>query len=97
MKKNKFYKLLSENEFVFLDGAMGTMLQAKGLETGGVPELLNLSKPEWLTEIHGAYVAAGSQLVYANTFGANRYKLHNSGRTVAEIIPAAIKNIRMKK
>ncbi len=94
MKKEKFYKLLSENEFVFLDGAMGTMLQAKGLETGGVPELLNLTKPEWLTEIHSAYVSAGSQLVYANTFGANRYKLAETGKSVAEIIPAAIANAK---
>ncbi len=94
MKKEKFYKLLSENEFVFLDGAMGTMLQAKGLETGGVPELLNLTKPEWLTEIHSAYVSAGTQLVYANTFGANRYKLEETGKTPAEIIPAAIANAK---
>ncbi len=94
MKKDKFYKLLSENEFVFLDGAMGTMLQAKGLETGGVPELLNLTKPEWLTEIHSAYISAGSQLVYANTFGANRYKLEETDKSVAEIIPAAIANAK---
>lgn len=93
-KKEKFQRLLSENEFVFLDGAMGTMLQAKGLETGGVPELLNLEKPEWLTEIHGAYAEAGAQIVYANTFGANRYKLEETGKTVSEIIPAAIKNAR---
>lgn len=94
MKKDKFYKLLSKNEFVFLDGAMGTMLQAKGLEAGGVPELLNLTKAEWLTEIHSAYVSAGSQIVYANTFGANRYKLEETGKKVAEIIPAAIANAK---
>lgn len=94
MKRNKFNALLNENEFVFLDGAMGTMLQAKGLETGGVPELLNLTKPEWLTEIHTAYVEAGSQIVYANTFGANRYKLAETGKKVSDIIPAAITNAK---
>lgn len=93
-KKEKFQRLLNENEFVFLDGAMGTMLQAKGLETGGVPELLNLEKPEWLTEIHKAYAYAGSQIVYANTFGANRYKLAETGKSVSEIIPAAIANAK---
>lgn len=94
VKKDIFHKLLNENEFVFLDGAMGTMLQAKGLEVGGVPELLNLTKPEWLEEIHGAYVGAGSQIVYSNTFGANRYKLAETGKSVGEIIPAAIANAK---
>ena len=45
-KKERFYKLLEENEFVFLDGGMGTMLQKSGLKTGEVPELLNLNQPE---------------------------------------------------
>ena len=53
-KKEKFQKLLNENEFVFLDGAMGTMLQKKGMEAGAIPELVNLTNPEWLMEIHGA-------------------------------------------
>lgn len=34
--------------FIILDGGMGTMLQAKGLEIGGVPEVINITKPEWL-------------------------------------------------
>ena len=44
----------------------------------------------WLREIHRAYLDAGSQIVYANTFGANREKLAHCGRTVAEVVPAAV-------
>ena len=47
-----FRTLLKTKEFVILDGAMGTMLQAKGLEMGGTPEALNIDKPDWLVDIH---------------------------------------------
>ena len=59
---------------VFLDGAMGTVLQQRGLPPGGCPELLNLTDPALLEDIHREYIAAGSQVVYANTFGANARK-----------------------
>lgn len=94
-KKENFYKLLNENEFVFLDGGMGTMLQKNGLKTGGVPELLNLEQPELITKIHKAYVEAGSQIIYANTFGANSYKMAETGKTVDELIKAAVKNAKL--
>lgn len=89
-KKEIFYKLLEDNEFVFWDGAMGTMLQAKGMESGGIPEMLNFDKPDWIADIHSAYVNAGAQIVCANTFGCNRYKMADTGKTVAEIISAAV-------
>lgn len=91
-KKEKFYSLLNSNEFVFLDGAMGTMLQASGLKAGEVPELLNLDNPDAIAAIHRAYVDAGSDIVYANTFGANGYKLEETGKTVEEVISAGINN-----
>lgn len=93
-KKEKFHRLLKNNEFVFLDGAMGTMLQANGLEAGGVPELLNFTRPELIGSIHKEYAEAGAHIVYANTFGANRYKLSETDKTVGEVIPAALKNAR---
>lgn len=93
-KKENFYKLLNENEFVFLDGGMGTMLQKNGLKTGGVPELLNLEQPELITKIHKAYIEAGSQIIYANTFGSNSYKMAETGKTVDELIKAAVKNAK---
>lgn len=88
------FKQLLKKEFVILDGAMGTMLQARGLKMGETPEVLNIEKPEMLTEIHRGYIEAGSDIVYANTFGANRYKLKKSGYSVGEIIKAGIKNAR---
>ena len=69
---------------------MGTMLQAKGLPVGGIPELTALEHPGWLEEIHAAYVQAGAQIIYACTFGANREKLAHCGATVEEIVPAAV-------
>ena len=87
-------KELLKNDFVILDGAMGTMLQQKGMEIGTVPETLNILKPEWIVDIHRQYIEAGSQIVYANTFGANRLKMANTDFSVAEIIEAAIKNAR---
>lgn len=88
------FKKLLEKEFVSLDGAMGTMLQARGLKPGEAPELLNTEKPEILIEIHKEYIKAGADIIYANTFGANRYKLKGSGHSAEEIIGAGIQNAK---
>ncbi|MBE6825987.1 MAG: homocysteine methyltransferase [Ruminococcus sp.] len=85
---------LLKSGFLILDGGMGTMLQANGLEAGGVPELLNLTNPDGITAIHRAYVQAGSDVVYSNTFGCNRLKMAKTGHSVQELIPAAIQNAR---
>ena len=74
----------------YFDGGMGSMLQAKGLALGEYPELAALEHPDWLREIHRAYVEAGSQIIYANTFGANREKLRRTGRTVTEVVSASV-------
>ena len=65
--------------YLLLDGAMGTQLQAAGLKLGELPELLCFTDPAVVTNIHRRYIAAGSQVIYANTFQANGYKLKNSG------------------
>lgn len=83
---------MNNNEFVFLDGAMGTMLQAAGLLVGQSPELWNLEKPEIITAVQRRYVDAGSQVIYANTFGANRLKLKDV--SVDEVISAAVSAAR---
>ncbi len=88
------FKTLLKKEFVSLDGAMGTMLQARGLKMGETPEVLNIENPQMLTEIHKEYIEAGADVIYANTFGANRYKLEHCGYTVQEIIKAGIQNAR---
>ena len=86
----EFRELLKTPGPVILDGGMGTMLQAKGLKLGEYPELAALEHPDWLLDIHRAYVEAGTQILCANTFGANREKLKRTGRTVEEVIPPSI-------
>ena len=81
-------------EIMILDGAMGTELQAAGLPLGGVPEVWNIEHPEKVTEIHRRYIEAGSQVVYANTFGANRLKMAKTGYPLQALIVAAIGNAR---
>ena len=81
-------------EILILDGAMGTELQAAGLPLGGVPEVWNLEHPDPVTAIHRRYIEAGSQVVYTNTFGANRLKMAKTGHSVQELIGAAVANAR---
>jgi len=88
--KMTFEELLENKEFVLLDGAMGTMLQKSGLKLGGIPEELNFTNPELIEEIHRKYINAGAMAVYANTFGANRHKLHDSRYSVTETIQKGI-------
>ena len=73
---------------------MGTMLQKTGLAVGERPELLCLTAPEQITTIHRAYIQAGADLIYANTFGANELKLADTGHTVEEVVDAAIRAAR---
>ncbi|MBI4327104.1 MAG: homocysteine S-methyltransferase family protein [Chloroflexi bacterium] len=72
---------------VITDGAWGTELQARGLDTGQFPDAWNLSHPDRVAEVAAAYVAAGSQIILTNTFGANRVRLagHDLAERVAEI------------
>ena len=79
-----------EHKLTFLDGAMGTMLQRHGLKLGEIPELLAITNPDLLTNIHRQYIEAGTEIVYANTFGANRRKMAKTPYTVADVVSAAI-------
>ena len=81
---------LLQNKILILDGAMGTVLQQRGLPAGGQPELLNLTHPELLESIHREYISAGSRVIYTNTFGANGLKLAKSGLRVEETVAAAV-------
>lgn len=75
---------------MFYDGGLGSLLQERGLKTGELPELWNLSKPEVLYQIHREYLEAGADIILANTFGANRFKFDN----VEEIVAAGVKNAK---
>ena len=79
---------------VMLDGAMGTMLQQKGLRLREVPESLNVTRPDLIESIHRAYFSAGSDFVQTNTFGANPYKLRGSGYETEQVVAAAAKIAR---
>ena len=69
---------------------MGTVLQQKGLPPGGKPELLNFTQPDLLRSVYREYIDAGSNIIYANTFGASAPKLAGTGKTVDEVVSAAI-------
>lgn len=75
---------------VILDGGMGTMLQAAGLGLGERPDVFGMKHPDVVERIQHSYVEAGSQVLYANTFGTNAHKLEGTGYTVEEVISANI-------
>ncbi|MDM8302387.1 homocysteine S-methyltransferase family protein [Collinsella tanakaei] len=87
------HRVLEGTRHLMLDGGMGTMLQAAGLAAGELPELLCLTDPEAITAIHAAYVAAGSEAVTTNTFGANARKLGDTA-TVEDVFDAAVRCAR---
>jgi methionine synthase I (cobalamin-dependent)/5,10-methylenetetrahydrofolate reductase len=77
MKLN-FLELL-ETSTLLIDGAMGTMLHARGIGFDRCFDELNLTNPAAVAEIHREYIEAGAQLIFTNTFGANRFKLSKHG------------------
>ncbi len=81
-----------KNNIVYLDGGMGTLLQAKGLAPGERPEGWNITRATLVTDIHRAYFNAGSNVVTANTFGANT--LHYHPEELERIIAAALANVK---
>lgn len=80
---------------MILDGSMGTMLQKRGMKPGTIPELLNITDPDLVQSVHRDYARAGSDIVYANTFGANPDKLAGTGYSLEDVIQAAIRNVRI--
>lgn len=82
-------KYLEDNILVF-DGAMGTMLQKKGLKLGENPELFNIKDKDKVREIHEEYLNSGAMVITTNTFGANELKLEETGYSVEEIVDAAV-------
>jgi 5-methyltetrahydrofolate--homocysteine methyltransferase len=64
---------------VLLDGAMGTLLQDRGLDDGGSGELWNVDRPEEVRASHEAYARAGARVLTTNTFGGSRPRLQMHG------------------
>jgi methionine synthase / methylenetetrahydrofolate reductase(NADPH) len=74
MPRPNFLDLIHERVLV-CDGAMGTMLYAKGIFLNKSFDELNLRQPDLVAEVHQSYVRAGADVIETNTFGANRVKL----------------------
>ena len=85
-------KELLGKKLLYLDGGMGTLLQAAGLAPGEHPEHWNLSHPDVICAIHRDYYDAGSHVVNTNTFGANSLKF--SQDELERIIRAAVENAK---
>lgn len=82
------------NSIIFLDGGMGTMLQEAGLKPGEHPEEYGYYNPEVVCEVHEKYLKAGSDVIYANTFGANSHKLKGCKIDTKCAIDSAIKTAK---
>ena len=82
--------LFPHRKFIRLDGGMGSMLQKGGMPVGALPEVYNITEPERIIDAQKQFVAVGSDIIYANTFGANRHKMAKSGYSVQELIAAGI-------
>ena len=83
------------DNFVFLDGGMGTLLQEAGLKPGELPERWNVTRPEEIIRIQKAYFDAGTNVILANTFGANCLKFDDE--ELEKLINAAFDNARKAK
>ena len=81
---------LDFSRVTLLDGAMGTELITAGLAPGACGEAVALERPEMLRAIHTRYLEAGSEIICANTFGANRLKLASYGLSVAACVRASV-------
>jgi methionine synthase I (cobalamin-dependent)/5,10-methylenetetrahydrofolate reductase len=74
-----FIQAIADEHVYLFDGAMGTMLYAKGVFINKCYDELNLRNPEIVAEVHKQYVRAGAEIIETNTYGANRIKLRSFG------------------
>lgn len=96
MSDNLFLTLLSERPYLVADGAMGTNLFKRGLESGDAPELWNIDHPERIESVHQEFVDAGADIILTNSFGGNsfRLKLHNAADRAHKLSEAAARIAR---
>ncbi len=87
---------IKDNILIF-DGAMGTMLQKKGLKLGENPEILNLNQSSVIEEIHREYIDSGANVITTNTFGANELKLKLCNLEVEKVVDAAVEIAKKAK
>ena len=84
-------EFLADRDVLLIDGAMGTELFARGLSSGGAPELWNVEHPDRVRAVHEDYIAAGSDIVLTNSFGGTGFRLalHHLDDRVVELNKAA--------
>ena len=79
-----------DNRIYILDGGMGTMLQNAGMAPGETSTQFALAHPDILTDIHRQYAEAGSDIIYAATFGMNRFKADEIGRPLCDAVECVV-------
>src|SRR5947207_11341751 len=96
MTHSAIARLLDPESIVLFDGAMGTMLYARGVFINQCYDELNVRAPDLVRDVHKAYVKAGAQVLETNSFGANRLRLAQYGleKQVREINHAAARVAR---
>lgn len=84
---DRLTSLLAERLWLLADGAMGSNLFERGLQSGDAPELWNSDHPERVAQLHRAFVEAGADIILTNSFGGTRHrlKLHKAEDRVAEL------------
>ena len=92
-KARRLLSRIGEKPLLF-DGGMGSQLQLRGMKPGELPEIINLTHPDWVVDIQSAYLAAGSDCILTNTLGTNRFHMEGTGYSIREAIEAAVRNGR---
>lgn len=95
-KGSGFLQRLEDQGYLVADGAMGTGLFKRGLETGDAPELWNVDFPDRVASVHQEYIDAGCDIILTNSFGGNSYrlKLHQAEDRAKELAIAAARVAR---
>jgi methionine synthase I (cobalamin-dependent)/5,10-methylenetetrahydrofolate reductase len=82
---------------ILADGAMGSLLRARGAVPEQCLEELNLSQPDWVRDIHLAYIRAGSEIIESNTFGANRLRLADYPGLAAQVRALNFRGVKLAR
>jgi len=89
----QFSEAFSKKHIVF-DGGLGTMLLTAGLKAGMSPDSWNIANPDAVRAVHAAYLAAGADVITANTFGSTTPRLKRVSNTPAELVEAGIRLVQ---
>lgn len=87
-------RLLKKDGAVYMDGAMGTKLYELGLDQDKIPEFANFQNPHMVKSIHSSYIDAGADIILANTFNSNRFRLEKTGLDQKQCIERAVEIAR---